>query len=93
MHRWEFEHEGKRVERSVAGAFATNDVDLMRDAVLAGLGIGCLLRSQAEPFLLSGELVEVLPGKAPPLPANYRNYPSRRQPTAAFRPFLDVVRE
>lgn len=93
VHRWEFEHEGKRIERSVAGAFATNDVDLMRDAVLAGLGIGCLLRSQAEPFLMSGDLFEVLPGQAPPLPANYLYYPSRRQPTAAFRAFLKVMRE
>lgn len=93
VHRWEFEHEGQRFERTVAGAFATNDVDLMRDAVRAGLGIGCLLRSQAEPLLQSGELVEVLPGQAPPLPANYLYYPSRRQPTAAFRAFLEVMRE
>jgi DNA-binding transcriptional LysR family regulator len=93
VHRWEFEQGGRRIEKSVAGAFATNDVDLMRDAVLAGLGIGCLLRSQAEPFLLSGDLVEVLPGLAPSLPANYLYYPSRRQPTAAFRAFLDVMRE
>ena len=92
VHRWEFEREGRRIERWVDGAFATNDVDLMRDAVLAGLGIGCLLRSQAEPFLASGALVEVLPGQAPPLPANYLYYPSRRQPTAAFRAFLEVMR-
>ncbi|PLK23319.1 LysR family transcriptional regulator [Porphyrobacter sp. TH134] len=93
VHRWEFEHEGQRIEKSVQGSFATNDVDLMRDAVVAGLGIGCLLRSQAEPFLKSGDLVEVLPGQAPPLPANYLYYPSRRQPTAAFRAFLEVMRE
>jgi DNA-binding transcriptional LysR family regulator len=93
VHRWEFEHEGKQIEKSVQGSFATNDVDLMRDAVLAGLGIGCLLRSQAEPFLKSGDLVEVLPGQAPPLPANFLYYPSRRQPTAAFRAFLEVMRE
>ena len=92
VHRWEFEHEGRRIERSVEGSFATNDVDLMRDAVVAGLGIGCLLRSQAETFLKSGDLVEVLPGQAPPLPANYLYYPSRRQPTAAFRAFLEVMR-
>lgn len=93
VHRWEFEQEGKRIEKSVQGSFATNDVDLMRDAVLAGLGIGCLLRSQAEPFLKSGDLVEVLPRQAPPLPANFLYYPSRRQPTAAFRAFLEVMRE
>lgn len=93
VHRWEFEHNGRRIEQSVAGAFATNDVDLMRDAVVAGLGIGCLLRAQAEPLLLSGDLVEVLPGQAPPLPANYLYFPSRRQPTAAFRAFLDVMRD
>lgn len=92
VHRWELEHEGRRIEKSVVGAFATNDVDLMRDAVVAGLGIGCLLRSQAEPFLTSGELIEVLPGQASPLPANYLYYPSRQQPTAAFRAFLEVMR-
>lgn len=93
VHRWEFVHERRRFERPVPGSFTTNDVDLIRDAALAGLGVACLLHSQAKPFLLSGDLVEILPGYAPSLPANHLYYPSRRQPTAAFRAFLEVMRE
>lgn len=42
---------------------------------------------------LERDRIEVLPGRAPPLPANYLYYPSRRQPTAAFRAFLEVMRD
>lgn len=75
-----------------AAIFTTNDVDVMRDAAVAGLGIACLPLPHAERQLTYGALVEVLTGWAPPLPPNYRYYPSRRQPTAAFRAFVDAMR-
>lgn len=92
LHRWEFERNGERFARSVPSSFATNDVDIMRDAVLAGLGVACLLRSQVEDSLISGDMIEVLPGWAPVLPANHLYYPSRRQPTASFRAFVQAMR-
>lgn len=39
VHRWEFEHDGKVSGRAVPVSFVTNDVDVMRDSALAGLGI------------------------------------------------------
>jgi DNA-binding transcriptional LysR family regulator len=92
LHRWEFEHDGVASSQAVPSSFVTNDVDVMRDAALAGLGIACLINEQASADILSGRLVEVLPGWAPTLPPNHLYYPSRRQPTAAFRAFLEAMR-
>ncbi|MET0358391.1 MAG: LysR family transcriptional regulator [Pararhizobium sp.] len=92
IHVWEFERDGRRIERAIPGSFVTNDVDVMRDAALNGLGVVCLPRAHADPHLASGTLVEVLGGWAPTLPPNHLYYPSRRQPSAAFRAFLDAMR-
>ncbi|WP_338664433.1 LysR family transcriptional regulator [Pararoseomonas sp. SCSIO 73927] len=92
LHRWEFVRGGETFARAVPETFVTNDVDLMRDAALAGLGVVCLLSLQAAPYLAGGSLTEVLPGWAPVLAANHLYYPSRRQPSAAFRAFLEVMR-
>jgi DNA-binding transcriptional LysR family regulator len=92
LHRWEFEQDGTALQRAVPTSFVTNDVDLMRDAALNSLGIACLIADQASAHLASGELIEVLPGWAPVLPPNHLYYPSRRQPTAAFRAFLRAMR-
>jgi DNA-binding transcriptional LysR family regulator len=92
IHRWEFEHDGERFERDVPESFVTNDADLMRDAALGGLGIASLVAAQAERFMAEGRLVEILGGWAPSLPPNYLYYPSRRQPSAAFRAFVAAMR-
>lgn len=92
VHRWTFEQHGQVTERSIRGDFVTNDIDVMRDAAVAGLGIACLPLPHAERHLADETLVELLPGWAPILPPNHLYYPSRRQPTAAFRAFVDALR-
>ena len=92
VHRWAFERDGRAVERSVRGDFITNDIDLMRDAAVAGLGVTCLPLPHAGLQLADGSLVEVLAGWAPTLPPNHLYYPSRRQPTAAFQAFVTAMR-
>ncbi|MEW9855616.1 LysR family transcriptional regulator [Novosphingobium sp. M1R2S20] len=92
LHRWEFERDGALIERTVPSTFITNDVDVMRDAALAGIGVSCLIDQQAAPHIASGELVEVLSGWAPALPPNHLYYPSRRQPSAAFQAFISAMR-
>ncbi|WP_102959916.1 LysR family transcriptional regulator [Mangrovicella endophytica] len=92
IHAWEFQANGRIVERSVPGSFVTNDVDVMRDAALQGLGIACLLGPNIEEHVASGALTEVLKGWAPQLPPNHLYYPNRRQPSAAFQAFVDTMR-
>lgn len=92
VHRWEFERDGRKFERAIRGDFTTNDIDVMRDAAVAGLGVTCLPLPHADRDLNDGALVEVLTGWAPDLPPNHLYYPSRRQPTRAFRAFVDAMR-
>lgn len=92
VHRWEFQRDGRLFERTIRGDFVTNDVDVLRDAAVAGLGIACLPLPHAERQLAEGALVEVLDDWALTLPPNHLYYPSRRQPTAAFRAFVDAMR-
>lgn len=92
VHRWEFERDGRKFERAIRGDFTTNDIDVMRDAAVAGLGVMCLPLLHADRHLKDGALVEVLTGWAPDLPPNHLYYSSRRQPTLAFRAFVDAMR-
>ena len=92
VHRWEFERDGRTLERSVRGDFTTNDIDVMRDAAVSGLGVTCLPLPHAALQLAEGSLVEVLAGWAPTLAPNHLYYPSRRQPTAAFQAFVTAMR-
>lgn len=92
VHRWDFQRDGGTFERSIRGDFITNDVDVLRDAAVAGLGVACLPLPHAARQLADGTLVEVMAGWAPVLPPNHLYYPSRRQPTAAFRAFVDAMR-
>ena len=92
IHRWEFDHNGVHTDRTVPTSFVTNDIDIMRDAALRGLGICCLLLDQAAAHLRSGDLVEVMSGWAPALPPCHIYYPNKRQPTAAFKAFLEEMR-
>ena len=92
LHRWEFERDGARTDRAVPTSLVTNDIDIMRDAALRGLGVCCLLLEQAAPYLGSGNLVEILSGWAPALPPCHIYYPTKRQPTAAFQAFLKAMR-
>jgi DNA-binding transcriptional LysR family regulator len=63
---WTFEpaggrHGTERVTVAVAGPFAANNSESLRDAAIAGLGIALLPDFSAQAALKSGKLVEVLP--------------------------------
>ena len=74
--QWLFEHtrepargaraaEPERVSVSVQGPLRANNSELLRDAVLAGLGIAQLPDFSASAALRAGRLREVLPGWRP----------------------------
>ncbi len=62
---WSFESQHRRrterVAVTVAGPLKANNSEVLRECVLAGLGIGLLPDFSAAPFLASGRLVQVLP--------------------------------
>jgi DNA-binding transcriptional LysR family regulator len=89
IYRW------RLAERQQEGCFRPrkHHRQLTRNrAPLDGLGLAYTADALAEPFLRSGQLVRVLANWSPSIEGVYLYYQGRRQPPAALRAFIDMVR-
>ena len=89
---WDLEKDGRAVNVRVEGQFIANDIDLVRQAAINGLGLCYLPRDYLQAQLDAGELVQVLKKWCPPFPGYHLYYPSRRQQSAALAAFIAAVR-
>lgn len=78
---------GDRV--AVKGRLAVNDLEIARDAALAGLGIARVPSFLVGDELADGRLVRVLPQIAHDNTGIYAVYPTRKHLSAAVRAFVD----
>ncbi|MFN3557971.1 MAG: LysR family transcriptional regulator [Brevundimonas sp.] len=92
IYRWTFERDGQTTTMETPGGFITNDVDMLCEGALAGLGIACVVDTQVAPHLATGRLVGVLDDWRPRLPPNYLYYAGRRNPPPALRAFIDAMK-
>lgn len=92
LYRWTFERDGLTTTMDTPGTFVTNDIDMLCDGARAGLGVACVIETQAAPHLASGDLVSVLDGWRPLLAPNYLYYAGRRNPPPALRVFIDAMK-
>lgn len=92
IHRWTFERDGQTSALDVPGGFVTNDIDILVAAALEGLGIACVIESQAAGHLASGALVSLLDDWRPSLPPNHLYYAGRRNVPPALRAFIDAMK-
>lgn len=92
LYAWEFGKNGRPLNVRVEGQFTCNDPDLVVDAALAGRGLVCLPSDHLGPHVKAGRLVRVLADWCPPFAGYHLYYPSRRQPTSAFRLLVDGLR-
>ena len=92
VHPWAFERDGRAFSLSTPGWLTTNDVDVLLEAALQGVGVAALPGSHADRHVASGALERVLEGWCAPIPPNHLYYSSRRQPGAAFAAFVEFMR-
>lgn len=92
LYAWEFEKDGKPLNVRVEGQFVCNDVPMIIDAALDGLGLACLPDDYLLPLIREGKLVAVLEDWSPPFPGYHLYYPSRRLASAAFSLLIDALR-
>jgi len=92
VFKWPFERNGKSRNVSVSGRVMVNDGELAVRAAVDGLGIAYVLESVAEPFLRSGQLVQVLENWSPAFEGLFLYYPGHRQVPAALRALIDMIR-
>lgn len=93
LYRWEFELDGSEIEVSVNGPLIANDVDLVLEAALQGLGIAYTSHERIAGWCEEGRLVRILERYSPRYPGVYLYYPSRRQQSRALRAFIECLLE
>ena len=89
---WPFERAGTLQKRAVEGPVTVTNLDLVVRAAVDGLGLAYAARAYAEPFLRSGQLVEVLGDSLPSFEGLFLYYPGHRRVPAPLRAFIDMVR-
>jgi DNA-binding transcriptional LysR family regulator len=92
LYQWEFERDGAELTVEVDGPLVLNDIDLMVDAAVSGIGLAYVFEIAVRAQLASGALVRVLAGWCPPYPGFFLYYPSRERQPAVLRAFIEFVR-
>jgi DNA-binding transcriptional LysR family regulator len=92
LYRWRFEENGKPIEISVEASLAVDDTGILREAVLADMGVACLPDLLVAPLVASGRLVHVLETFCPTQPGFFLYYPLNGHPSAALKAFIGFVR-
>lgn len=93
LYRWQFEKDGQPIQIDVQGPITLDEASLSRTAVLNDVGIGYFMESDVREDIAAGRLVRVLEDWTPPLTPLCLYYPSRRNPSAAFRALIGLARE
>jgi len=88
---WVFENAGRRLEVPVSGSLILNDIYLVLNAVLDGIGIGYISELLISKRVADGQLVPLL-GDWYGYRAVYLYYPSRRHVPGPLRAFIDFMR-
>ncbi|WP_256330748.1 LysR family transcriptional regulator [Variovorax sp. YR266] len=93
LERWEFEKDGEAMTLAVSGRLVMNDVAVMLDAAVDGIGIANLISSYTERHVADGRLVQLLADWTTPLPDLTLYYPDRRRVPPKLRALIDWLRE
>ena len=92
FYTWEFSRDGRELKVRIAGRAAFNNLGMMMEAALDGLGLAYLPLDQVQEALARGALQQVLADWSPPRPAYHLYFPSRRQHSPAFALVLSALR-
>jgi len=89
---WIFENAGRQLEVAVDGSLIFNDMELLIQAVLDGVGIGYIPELLVASHVADGRLVPLLGKWCRPVSGVFLYYPSRRQMPGPLRAFIDFMR-
>jgi DNA-binding transcriptional LysR family regulator len=93
LFRWELEYQGQSASIDVEGPLTMDNINMMVEAAVAGIGIGWVPLAQVEDHLQAGRLVRLLKEWSPVYKGLSLYYPANRHPPMALRLFADAVRE
>ena len=86
---WRLENKGKLADVAPRPRYVANDIDLLHDAAVAGLGIALLPTPGVSASLKTGKLKRVLPSWPSPETPVHAVYPSTRHLSMKVRAMID----
>lgn len=89
---WEFEGNGQVLKIHVQGQWVFNSGTPILRAALAGFGLAYLPEDMVAQHVAAGLLMPVLQEWCPRFPGYHLYYPSRRQPSLAFKLVVEALR-
>ena len=92
VYAWEFEKKSREIAVRVEGQLTVNDIAVIKQAALNGIGVAFMPEDIAQPHIDARELVRVLADWTPPFSGYHLYYPSRRQQSAALSVVVDALR-
>lgn len=92
VYKWEFTDGGKDLEIAVNGRVVCNDVDVLVQAALDGLGLAHVLEASVQRELDEKRLVRVLDTFCPPFPGYFLYYPSRAHLSPKLAALVEFLR-
>lgn len=90
--RWQFERSGEKLALDPPAVLISNDIEVIRDSALEGVGVACLLEEQVPEALTDRRLEAALHDWSPNVQPNHLYFPSRRQISPAVRAFIEAMR-
>jgi DNA-binding transcriptional LysR family regulator len=90
---WEFAKGKNAIEMSVNGSLVVNNMNLMVQAAVDGIGIGYTIESYVETHIAQGRLVPLLTDWSPEHHSYYLYYSGRRQLPVPLKVFIAFVRQ
>lgn len=92
LYQWELEKDGREFRVRVDGQLVFDDDDAVLQAALDGFGLAFVMESYVTPAVANGSLVRVLDDWCQPFAGYHLYYPSRRQPSAAFKLVAEALK-
>jgi DNA-binding transcriptional LysR family regulator len=93
IYKWHFEKDGQPVQIDVKGPITLDEASLSRTAVRHGIGFGLFMESDVRDDIDAGRLITVLQDWMKPAAPLCLYYPGRKNPSAAFKEFINLARE
>jgi len=92
LYPWRFNNKEQSVDVKVSQSVTVNDIDILCEAALQGVGLALLPESFVQPHINNGNLVRVLDDWCQPFAGFYLYYPDKPHMPAAVRAFIDFVK-
>jgi DNA-binding transcriptional LysR family regulator len=92
IYRWGFEKGGQKVSVNVKGPLVLDDLEMMIEAALDGVGLAFTFEEDVAALISKGRLIRVLEDWCSTFPGFFLYFPSRKNQPAALKALIDALR-